>query len=880
LFNRQRIKRAASEEVLRQMPAGVVIAEAPSGKIIFVNRQTQRWTEEYLGLSIPSEPGDSRDLQERAKHIVLFRPDGRASEPEDRPLIRSIRDGEEVRDEEFIYPLADGKRLWYRANSSPIYDEEGRIVAGILVAQDITEQKRVEERLRFQAHLLDAVGQAVTAIDMQGKITYWNRRAQDLYGWSAEEVMDRLAVEVLVSEDQEERAGEIRSELRAGRSWSGEFVVRRRDGTTFPAMVTDTPVHDERGELIGIIGVSTDITERKRAEKEIERRTHQQAVVAELGLQALANNGLQSLMDEAVACVARTLGVEYAKIVELLPGGEELLLRAGTGFEEGLVGRAREPAGLRSQAGYTLLSEEPVIVEDLATETRFNPPPLVQERGAVSGMTVVIPGRDGAFGVLGVHTTRRRIFSEDDVNFLQAVANVLATAIEREGAQERVEEGREAERSRISRDIHDEALQELTDALVQAQQIQRTSEDPQQTLRLARLLATLDRIGPHLRGAVYDLRLEGEETKLFPELLESLVELHRGMAPESDIALEVHDGVLSGPLGERGRQLLRILGEALTNVRRHSGASHVRVGVGITEEKLWAEVQDDGRGFDAAQQEEDSEEALSATGGLGIRGMMERARALGGDLKIESDPQTGTRVRFEMTLTPEREEPEEHVYVLLVEDHATVREALAAAFEWEGGFEVVGQAGSLSEAREMLGAEPAAGQVDVAVVDLGLPDGYGGDLIRELWEANPRAQALVLSASLEQGEIARAVEAGAAGVLSKTAHLDEVVRAVKRLRAGEPLMPLEEVVKLLRYASSRREEEIDARRAAEKLTPREIEVLQALAEGLGSEEIAERLHISLRTERNHMANILSKLGVHSQLQALVFALRYGVVEIP
>jgi DNA-binding NarL/FixJ family response regulator len=123
------------------------------------------------------------------------------------------------------------------------------------------------------------------------------------------------------------------------------------------------------------------------------------------------------------------------------------------------------------------------------------------------------------------------------------------------------------------------------------------------------------------------------------------------------------------------------------------------------------------------------------------------------------------------------------------------------------------------------------------------------------------------------------VEAGAAGVLHKTVHLEEVVGAVRRLRAGQTLMPLEEVVELLRFASSRREEEYEARRAVESLTPREIEVLQALALGLDSKGIAERLHISLRTERNHMTSILSKLEVHSQLQALVFALRCGVVEI-
>jgi DNA-binding NarL/FixJ family response regulator len=106
-----------------------------------------------------------------------------------------------------------------------------------------------------------------------------------------------------------------------------------------------------------------------------------------------------------------------------------------------------------------------------------------------------------------------------------------------------------------------------------------------------------------------------------------------------------------------------------------------------------------------------------------------------------------------------------------------------------------------------------------------------------------------------------------------------VVEAVRRLRAGETLMPLEEVVGLLRYAGSEREHEYEARKAIETLTPREREVLEALAEGLGSEGIAERLSISVRTERNHMSSILAKLGVHSQLQALVFAVRHGVVEI-
>ena len=593
---------------------------------------------------------------------------------------------------------------WGQVHAYP--SEEGLFV----YAHDITQRKRAEEQLRYYASLLENISDAVIATDEHFAVTAWNNGAQQMYGWSDDEVLGRNVWEAVPDDLSEEQRAEALSEL------------------------------SQRGRL-------------------------------------------------------RTDAITYDK--------------------DGM----------------------PVYVE---------------------GITIALAGGEQREGQITGYLDIRRDISE------------------RKLAEERLKESREAERSRIARDLHDEPLQDLTDALVQLQQIYAVSKDPQQTQRLMRLLATLDRIGPQLRGAIYDLRLDAEHEKIFPELLEALVLLHRQMAPQANIAYEVHDGVLSGPLGERGRQLLRIVGEALTNVRRHSGAQNVGVGVGISEGKLWTEVRDDGGGFDATSY---SEEVLSTSrGGIGIRGMRERARALGGELRIESDQESGTRVRFEMTLEKDHaedseEEQEVGVRVMLIEDHTAIREALASTFQAEG-FEVVAQAASLSEARGMLEG------IDVAVVDLGLPDGYGGDLIKALRETNPQAQALVLSATLDRRETARAVEAGAAGVLSKTTHLEQVVDAVRRLRAGESLMSLEEVVKLLRFASYRRAEEYEAHQALEKLTPREIEVLQALALGLDSEGIAQRLQIALRTERNHIASILAKLGVHSQLQALVFALRHGIVEIP
>ena len=214
--------------------------------------------------------------------------------------------------------------------------------------------------------------------------------------------------------------------------------------------------------------------------------------------------------------------------------------------------------------------------------------------------------------------------------------------------------------------------------------------------------------------------------------------------------------------------------------------------------------------------------------------------------------------------------------IFLVEDHASFRQALAFMFEREEEFAVAGQAGSLAEARAFLRKSPNS--FDVAVVDLALPDGDGFGLIAEL-SSRPDVMTLVLSASLEPSRFARAVEAGASGVLHKSAPIGEIVDAVRRLRSGEALLSPAEVVEMLRMVSRRRQEEYEARRAIEKLTPREKQVLMALGEGLDSKDIAEKLHITVETERTHMVNILGKLDVHSRLQALVFAARHGIVEI-
>ena len=218
-------------------------------------------------------------------------------------------------------------------------------------------------------------------------------------------------------------------------------------------------------------------------------------------------------------------------------------------------------------------------------------------------------------------------------------------------------------------------------------------------------------------------------------------------------------------------------------------------------------------------------------------------------------------------------EEDQRVRVGLVEDHSMVRQALAFVLERDAGFEVAAQAGSVAEAREI------SSEVDVAIVDLGLPDGDGTEVIKELRAKNPKIITLVLSATSDRTQLARAVEAGAAGLLHKSTPLEGVAQAVRRLLAGEALIAMDEVIEFLRLAGREREKEYRERLGVQQLTPREKEILQALAEGLNDRQIAQRLHISFETERNHMTNIFAKLGVESRLQAILFAVRRGIVDI-
>jgi two-component system cell cycle sensor histidine kinase/response regulator CckA len=189
--------------------------------------------------------------------------------------------------------------------------------------------------------------------------------------------------------------------------------------------------------------------ELSRTEALLRATARQQEAVAHLGQQALAGAPLDELVAGAVALAARVLDVPFASLLELRPESRTLLLRAGVGWREGAVGRTVLRADADSYAGYVLRSTGQVVVEDLATEARFGNAPLLTPHGVVSSLSVIVHGKARPFGILGAHTAVRRDFAIHDAHFLQAVANVLATAIDRTRTEDALRRSEEHFRSLI-----------------------------------------------------------------------------------------------------------------------------------------------------------------------------------------------------------------------------------------------------------------------------------------------------------------------------------------------------------------------------------------------------------------------------------------------
>ena len=655
--------------------------------------------------------------------------------------LRAVAEGETVEFEGYYPPL----EAWYGVRAYPS-------ASGLSVYfQDITERKEAEERLRFQAQLLRAVGEAVIALDVEGRVLYWNRAAEEMYGWSSEQIMGRRLREMVVPEELQGRAEEIAEELREGRIWAGEFEVRRRDGTTFPVEGTDTPVFGEDGDLVGVIGVLRNITERKETEEALRKSEARFHALVQNALDIVMVTDAQGAIRYVSPSVERVLGYRAEEVIGTVtaeyvhpddlqgaltelseavskpgvhPVAVETRVRHKDGswrhlegiannllddpVVEGMVFNHRDVTERnRAEEEVRRLNEElenrvkertarleAALAELGASEERYRL--LVESAEDYAIFMVDTDGRVldwnmGAQRIFGYRESeivgelgsmlftpedvrsgvperelrkareegravdeRRHVRKDgskfwasgfvrpmrDDFGNLRGFAKVARDITERKRAEEALRDIREAERSRIARDLHDGVLQDLSYTSAAIGLVMLQAEEAKLKEQLQAAIDAVRRGAQGLREVVNDLRLEDEEGRPFAEVVESLVRRNQTMAKHVEISMEVGGWVPSTPLGETGMQASRIIQEALTNARRHSGAKRISVSLRMDGPELIAEVADDGVGFGS--------ETLP---GVGLSSMRERAAVIGGDLEIDSEKGWGTRVRLRIPLS-------------------------------------------------------------------------------------------------------------------------------------------------------------------------------------------------------------------------------------
>ena len=225
--------------------------------------------------------------------------------------------------------------------------------------------------------------------------------------------------------------------------------------------------------------------------------------------------------------------------------------------------------------------------------------------------------------------------------------------------------------------------------------------------------------------------------------------------------------------------------------------------------------------------------------------------------------------------------PSRMITLGIVDDHQVLTDALALIIGGQPDIQVVGVAGTCAAARELV----SRACPDVLLLDVALPDGDGLSLVPDVARRCPDANILVLTSFYDRKTLSRAIDAGVSGFVSKDRPLSEVIAAIRLAAEGEIVMPASLLLGLVArgaHARGEREERSEylAHHGREPLTSREREILVYLAGGLSGAAIAAKLQIAPLTVRTHIRNLMEKLGVHSRLEAVAYALRHGLIEPP
>jgi PAS domain S-box-containing protein len=588
--------------------------------------------------------------------------------PDDRERViatyrEAVASGRTTCSYEYRFLRRDGSYAIVTDHAFIVRDATGKVVRAIGAMTDITERKQAEEALReserrFRTIFDQApIGMAVMN-SASGQFRRINRKFCEIVGYSHKEMLTRTFHDITHPDDLQADLDNM-TRMMEGRIHHFQMEKRyiRKDGAVVWVNLMCVPLwwdHEKDGRFH--IAMVKDITERKRAEEGLRQRSRQQAIEAELSLLAATVPDLSSLLSTVTKLTSNALEVDYCEVLELLPNGSELRLCASAGWKDDRIGQVWA-AETGSLAHAVLQSNKPVI-RVFRDNTRFGGPPWLHQHGAVDGMHVSIPGKESPWGVLGVYAAGGRTFPRDDVNFLQTISSILATAIERMQTEavlrstnqtlrtlsRQLLQVQEEDRRTIARDLHDEIGQSLTAIKLNVERAQRTSDRAARERIMKDCIQTTDSVLNQVRNLSLDLH---------PSILDDLG-LSYALKWYADRQAEragLKVDVTADPSGPRLPQdveiaCFRIAQEALTNVVRHAQASRAIITLKRLSKRVELRIQDDGIGFDVKT----VQSPMGSGASIGLTGMRERARLVGGEVHVQSVLKKGTEVTAIMPL--------------------------------------------------------------------------------------------------------------------------------------------------------------------------------------------------------------------------------------
>ena len=439
-FRVRQLQRVSKQlrDVVDTIP-GYVWSALPDGSLDFINR---RWLE-FSGLSLEEGLGRGWEAAVHPDDLARFMDEWRAA----------VGCGKALESEARVR-TADGQYRWLLIRSVPLHDKRGKIVKWYGTSTDIDDRKRAEETLREQADLLSLTHDTIFVMTMEGVIKYWNRGAEEQYGWTAEQAVGR-SVHDLLKTVFPAPLEQIKAEVvRTGR-WEGELVHTRKDETQVVVASRWSLQRGEQGAPIAILETNNDITERKRAEEALGRSNRELRAISNCNQTLLRATDEQSLLEEICRIVCEEAGYRMAW-VGYTEHDEARTVRpvAWTGTEEGYLANLgitwADTARGRGPAGTAIRSGKSCFIQDFAMDPRMA---TWRESGVLrdfrSGIALPLKDEHGdAFGSLNIYSAQPNAFTPEEIRLLEELAADQAFGIvtlRSRAARERAEAGSAAE---------------------------------------------------------------------------------------------------------------------------------------------------------------------------------------------------------------------------------------------------------------------------------------------------------------------------------------------------------------------------------------------------------------------------------------------------